>query len=115
MKADKHLFDHIVYDSTNERKFAQELDVASDVAVYVKLPDGFYIWLSCISLIRRERSLLNAKSRILSYLLLRQPFGFTQQFNLVTDHGVASFDISIHRHTTKCKNKNKNKFICTNC
>lgn len=43
MKADKHLFDHIVYDSTNERKFAQELDVALDVAVYVKLPDGFYI------------------------------------------------------------------------
>ena len=43
MKADKHLFNHIVYDSTNERKFAQELDVASDVAVYVKLPDGFYI------------------------------------------------------------------------
>jgi type III restriction enzyme len=43
MKADKHLFDHIVYDSTNERKFVQELDVASDVAVYVKLPDGFYI------------------------------------------------------------------------
>ena len=43
MKVDKHLFDHIIYDSTNERKFAQELDVASDVAVYVKLPDGFYI------------------------------------------------------------------------
>lgn len=43
MKADKHLFDHIIYDSTNERKFAQELDVALDVAVYVKLPDGFYI------------------------------------------------------------------------
>ena len=43
MKADKHLFDHIIYDSTNERKFAQELDVASDVAVNVKLPDGFYI------------------------------------------------------------------------
>lgn len=43
MKADKHPFDHIIYDSTNERKFAQELDVASDVAVYVKLPDGFYI------------------------------------------------------------------------
>lgn len=43
MKTDKHLFDHIVYDSTNERKFARALDVASDVAVYVKLPDGFYI------------------------------------------------------------------------
>lgn len=43
MKADKHLFDHIVYDSMNERKFAQELDASSEVAVYVKLPDGFYI------------------------------------------------------------------------
>ena len=43
MKANKHLFDHIVYDSTNEKEFAEELDVNKDVAVYVKLPDGFYI------------------------------------------------------------------------
>lgn len=43
MKAKKHLYDHIVYDSTNERDFAEELDTSSDVAVYVKLPDGFYI------------------------------------------------------------------------
>ena len=43
MKADKHLFDHIVYDSANERKFAQELDASQEVAVYVKLPDGFFI------------------------------------------------------------------------
>lgn len=43
MKANKHLYDHIVYDSTNERTFAEKLDVSSDVAVYVKLPDGFYI------------------------------------------------------------------------
>ncbi len=43
MKAKKHLYDHIVYDSTNERDFATELDTNSDVAVYVKLPDGFYI------------------------------------------------------------------------
>lgn len=43
MKAKKHLYDHIVYDSTNERTFASELDVNNDVAVYVKLPDGFYI------------------------------------------------------------------------
>ena len=43
MKADKHLFDHIVYDSINERKFAKELDVSKEVAVYVKLPNGFYI------------------------------------------------------------------------
>ena len=43
MKAKKHLYDHIVYDSTNEQKFATELDTNADVAVYVKLPDGFYI------------------------------------------------------------------------
>ena len=43
MKAKKHLYDHIVYDSTNERDFATKLDTSTDVAVYVKLPDGFYI------------------------------------------------------------------------
>ena len=43
MKAKKHLYDHIVYDSTNEKDFATELDINTDVAVYVKLPDGFYI------------------------------------------------------------------------
>ena len=43
MKANKHLYDHIVYDSTNEKKFAEELDTCEDVSVYVKLPDGFYI------------------------------------------------------------------------
>ena len=43
MKAQRHLYDHIVYDSTNERDFASELDTNIDVAVYVKLPDSFYI------------------------------------------------------------------------
>lgn len=43
MKAKKHLYDHLVYDSTNEQSFATELDTNKDVAVYVKLPDGFYI------------------------------------------------------------------------
>lgn len=43
MKANRHLYDHIVYDSTNERDFAADLDTCKDVAVYVKLPDGFYI------------------------------------------------------------------------
>jgi type III restriction enzyme len=43
MKANKHLYDHIVYDSTNERDFAKDLDTNNSVAVYVKLPDGFYI------------------------------------------------------------------------
>jgi len=43
MKAKKHLYDHIVYDSSNEQTFATELDTNTNVAVYVKLPDGFYI------------------------------------------------------------------------
>ena len=43
MKAQRHLYDHIVYDSTNERDFAANLDTNTDVAVYVKLPDSFYI------------------------------------------------------------------------
>ena len=43
MKADKHLYDHIKYDSANEKEFAEQLDKDTSVAVYVKLPDGFYI------------------------------------------------------------------------
>ena len=43
MRAQKHLYDYIVYDSTNEHDFAKELDTNKAVAVYVKLPNGFYI------------------------------------------------------------------------
>ena len=43
MKAKRHLYDHIIYDSENELKFAEQLDTNRDVAVYVKLPSGFYI------------------------------------------------------------------------
>jgi len=43
VKTKKHLYDHIVYDSSNEKNFAMELDTSKDVAVYVKLPSGFYI------------------------------------------------------------------------
>lgn len=43
IKTKKHIYDHVVYDSTNEKNFATELDINNDVAVYVKLPDGFYI------------------------------------------------------------------------
>lgn len=42
-KSKKHLYDHVVYDSTNEKEFSEELDVSNEVAVYVKLPSGFYI------------------------------------------------------------------------
>ncbi len=43
MAANKHLYDHILYDSANERTFAENLDTSGEVAVYVKLPKGFFI------------------------------------------------------------------------
>ena len=43
MASNKHLYDYILYDSTNERNFAEKVDTSSEVAVYVKLPNGFYI------------------------------------------------------------------------
>jgi len=43
MAANKHLYDHILYDSTNEKTFAEKIDTSAEVAVYVKLPNGFYI------------------------------------------------------------------------
>ncbi|MBU9712038.1 type III restriction-modification system endonuclease [Evansella tamaricis] len=43
VKTDKHLYDHVIYDADNERKFVEDLDKKSEVAVYVKLPSGFYI------------------------------------------------------------------------
>ncbi len=43
VRCEKHLYDHVVYDSDTERKFAESLDKNKDVAVYVKLPNGFYI------------------------------------------------------------------------
>ena len=33
----------MVYDSENEKVFAENLDATREVAVYAKLPDGFYI------------------------------------------------------------------------
>ena len=43
IKTNKHLYDHVVYDSNVEKTLAENLDTSSDVAVYVKLPSGFYI------------------------------------------------------------------------
>jgi type III restriction enzyme len=39
----KHLFDYLIYDSKGEKDFASELDASEEVAVYVKLPNGFAI------------------------------------------------------------------------
>jgi len=42
--AQKHLYDYVIYDSDNERKFAEKLDKQdNEVEVYVKLPSKFYI------------------------------------------------------------------------
>jgi len=44
MKAQRHLYDYVIYDSTNERDFASALEAhTQEVEVYVKLPRGFYI------------------------------------------------------------------------
>lgn len=44
MSAERHLFDHIIYDSKTEQRFAEDLEAhKNEVAVYVKLPKTFYI------------------------------------------------------------------------
>ena len=43
MKTRKHLYDNLVYDSKVERNFATELEASDKVAVYVKLPNKFFI------------------------------------------------------------------------
>jgi len=43
MQAKKHLYDHVIYDSNNEKEFASELDISDKVAIYIKLPSSFYI------------------------------------------------------------------------
>ncbi|MDD2583262.1 MAG: hypothetical protein PHR66_14840, partial [Desulfuromonadaceae bacterium] len=43
IEAKKHLYDYVLYDSKTERKFAEEAETRTEVAVYVKLPSGFFI------------------------------------------------------------------------
>lgn len=43
MAVKKHLYDYLLYDSENEKAFAESIDTSNEVAVYVKLPHGFYI------------------------------------------------------------------------
>lgn len=39
----KHIYDYVITDSSIERAFVTELDVSKEVAVYAKLPKGFFI------------------------------------------------------------------------
>lgn len=44
IEAKKHLYDYVIYDSTIERDFVDQLEAhTQEVEVYVKLPKGFYI------------------------------------------------------------------------
>jgi len=42
-KLKRHVYDYVVTDSDIERKFSDQLDTASEVVVYAKLPRGFLI------------------------------------------------------------------------
>lgn len=42
-KLSKHIYDYVVTDSKIERAFVSELDTSVEVAVYAKLPRGFFI------------------------------------------------------------------------
>ena len=42
-KLTKHIYDYVVTDSKVERDFVAELDTSKEVAVYAKLPRGFFI------------------------------------------------------------------------
>jgi type III restriction enzyme len=42
-KLERHIYDYVLTDSDVERKFVKELDTASEVVVYAKLPRGFLI------------------------------------------------------------------------
>lgn len=42
-KLTKHIYDYVVTDSKVERTFVNELDTSTEVAVYAKLPRGFFI------------------------------------------------------------------------
>jgi type III restriction enzyme len=42
-KLTKHIYDYVVTDSETERAFVADLDISKEVAVYAKLPRGFFI------------------------------------------------------------------------
>lgn len=42
-KANRHIYDYVFTDSTNERTFVGELDASSEVVVYAKMPKTFHI------------------------------------------------------------------------
>lgn len=43
VKVNRHIYDYVFTDSKNEREFVSQLDTSVEVAVYAKLPGGFFI------------------------------------------------------------------------
>jgi len=43
IKTERHIYDYVFTDSTNEKNFVTELDKSVEVVVYAKLPRGFFI------------------------------------------------------------------------
>lgn len=43
LPTEKNLYNYLIYDSEVEKKFGEDLDKSEEVAIYVKLPKGFYI------------------------------------------------------------------------
>ena len=43
LSANNHVYDYVVTDSGKELTFAENLDISSEVVVYAKLPNGFFI------------------------------------------------------------------------
>ena len=43
VKSNCHVYDYVVTDSDVERRFVNELDASTEVVVYTKLPNGFFI------------------------------------------------------------------------
>ncbi|MDQ7060920.1 MAG: DEAD/DEAH box helicase family protein [Sulfurimonas sp.] len=43
MKVDNHIYDYVFTDSKGEKEFASKLDTSTEVVVYAKLPNSFFI------------------------------------------------------------------------
>ena len=43
IRTERHLYDHLLYDSDKEKELAESLETWDEVSLYVKLPKGFYI------------------------------------------------------------------------
>jgi type III restriction enzyme len=64
IEAKRHLYDYVIYDSTNERDFAAELEAHSkEVEVYVKLPGAFISALQSANITRLGDCVLRGQGK----------------------------------------------------